>query len=123
MLTYEQKHATCRKTNMHVVAVFDEKCHEKGQTSLIINVVLKRLIQLGYKFLRDNSLTVIFLRESPHHLHTMPCVAPPHVPNVQPIQGATLSVPGLGLRDSAGVLAGNPVEASWRNTWIDWASE
>jgi hypothetical protein len=115
-----------KKTNIHVVTFSHaEQCHENRQTSLIMNlhveyVVVKSFIQL----LRDNSLTGIFLGESPHHLHTLLGVAPSHVPHVQPIQGATLSVSGFGLRDSAGVLAGNLVEASGgNNTWIHWASE
>ena len=65
----------------------------------------------------------VFLGESPHHLHRLLSVAPPHVPHVQSIQGATLSVPGFGLRDCAGVLACNPVEAGGGNTWIHWTSE
>ena len=65
----------------------------------------------------------VFLGESPHHLHPLISVAPPHVPHVQSIQGATLSVPGFGLRDCAGVLACNPVEAGGGNTWIHWTSE
>ena len=95
----------------------DEQCHENEQTSLIMNMhvdygVEKSLIQLGYKNAAGHSLTVIFLRESPHQLHALLRVTPPHVPHLQPIQGATLSVPGCagGLRGSAGVLAGNPVQ-------------
>ena len=65
----------------------------------------------------------VFLGESPHHLHRLLSVAPPHVPHVQSIQGATLSVPGFGLRDCAGVLVCNPVEAGGGNTWIRWTSE
>ncbi len=65
----------------------------------------------------------VFLGESPHHWHRLLSVAPPHVPHVQSTQGATLSVPCFGLRDCAGVLSCNPVEAGGGNTWIHWTSE
>ena len=97
--------------------------------SLMINTmqdcVAKRFIQwqLGYKVLLDSCLTCAFLGESPDHSHCLLSVAPPHVPHVQSVQRATLSVPGFGLRDSAGVVSCNPVESGWGNTWIHWASE
>ena len=64
-----------------------------------------------------------FLGKSPHHLHSLISVAPPHVPHVQPKQGATLSVPLSRLCASRRVVAGNPIEAIGGNTCIDRASE
>jgi hypothetical protein len=67
------------------------------------------------------ALTGIIHGESPHHLHALLSVAPPHVPHVmsQPIQRATLSVAGVGLRDSAGFLACNPVDTC-RSQWGEY---
>ena len=115
--------------DMHSSVCGHTSNNSRYELSLMINTmqygVVKSFIQwqLGYKVLRDQSLTVVFLGESPDHSHRLLSVAPPHVPHVQSIQGATISVPVFGLRDSAGVLACNPVEAGGGNTWIHWASE
>jgi len=58
----------------------------------------------GYQFYSSvGTLTVVFLGESPHHLHTLVRVAPPHIPHMQSIQRAALAVPlpRLGLKKAS----------------------
>ena len=69
------------------------------------------------------TLTVVFLGESPQHLHTLVRVAPPHIPHMQSIQRATLAVPLTPLRLGGRILSANPVQALRAYAWIHRASK
>ena len=78
----------------------------------------------GYQFYSSvGTLTVVFLGESPHHLHTLVRVAPPHIPHMQSIQRATLAVSLTRLRLGGRILSANPVQALRVYAWIHRSSE
>ena len=84
----------------------------------------QQLPAYGYQFYSvAGTLIHLFLGESPHHLHTLVRVAPPHIPHMQSIQRATLAVPLTRLRLGGRILSANPVQALRAYAWIHRASE
>jgi len=84
----------------------------------------QQLPAYGYQFYSvAGTLIHLFLGESPHHLHTLVRVAPPHIPHMQSIQRAALAVPLPRLRLGGRIFSDNPVQALRAYAWIHRASK